>query len=159
MSKQAINPCDLFSDFGTSRLKMFLLTLKGPLYVRFLHLVLGGELFNLTFHSTLLGRIFVLVQIQLQELFIHLLDCIGHGMPLTKLSQRSFCPILVHQQHLPPFVRVMPPAVENLHDPIPFLGAVLIQLNALLLKFGLLVIICLFLGVLKCLSGILQISL
>ena len=46
----------------------------------------------------------------------------------------------------------------SLNDPVPFLGAVLIQLNALLLKFGLLVIICLFLGVLKCLSGILQIS-
>ena len=136
---------------------MLLLTLKGLLYVRFLHLVLGSKLFNLTFHRTLLGRILALLQIQLQELFIHLLDCISHRMPLTELSQRSFCPTLVCQQHLPPLVRVMPPAVENLHDPVPFLSAVLIQLNALLLKFGLLVIICLFLGVLKCLSGILQI--
>ena len=123
---------------------MLLLTLKGLLYVRFLHLVLGGKLLKLTFHRTLLGGILALLQIQLQELFIHQLDCIGHRMPLTDLSQRSFCPILVRQQHLPPFVRVMPPAIENLHDPVPFLGAVLIQLNALLLKFGLLVIIASF---------------
>ena len=127
MSKQVIYLRNLYTKLCAVGFKTFLFTLGYLLYFRLFHLIFGSNPVYLAFYCGLFRVILFLSQIQLQKLFIHLLDFISHRMPPAEFFQRTIRPMLFSQQCPPAIVRLMLPSVKSIRNPLSAISAFCLQ--------------------------------